>query len=115
MKIHIEGLGIRNAKTESSQVIWFLSQKSKQMTPRLRTSYFLTLKENLTNRLLENECILAFINKMVTSDQEQRRKKAIEKQMQVAELEMIEFKKRSSDIASKIRLKKLFDFYNTPN
>lgn len=96
MKIHIEGLGIRNAKTESSQIIWFLSQKSKHMTPRLRTSYFLTLKESLTNQLLENECydILAFINKMVTSEQEQRRKKAIEKQRQIAELEMIEFKKK---------------------
>ena len=117
MKIHIDGLGIRNAKTESTQIIWFLSQKIKNMSDGLKVSYLLTFKKNNCALLLENECydILAFIDRMVTKEQEHQREMQMQKAEKLRRLKAIDAKKIERNFIGKMHIKKLFDFYNTPN
>jgi hypothetical protein len=117
MKINIEGLGIRNAKTESAQIIWFLSQKIKNMQDGIKVSCILTFKKNNSALLLENECydILAFIDRMVTREQEHQRERQTQKADKARKLKAIEAKKIERNFIGKIHIRKLFEHYNTPN
>ena len=117
MKIWIDGLGARNAKTESAQIIWFLSQKIKNMSDGLKVSYLLSFKKNNSASLLENECydILAFIDRMVTKEQAEQKEKAIQKADKARKLKEIEAKKMERNFMGKMHIRKLIEYYNTPN
>lgn len=117
MKIYIEGVGQRNTETESKEIIWIFQQKSKNMSKAQKTSYFLGLKERLTEKLIECEAfeILAFICEQVTTEQELRKKRAKARARVVSEIEAQDLVKRMDDYNRKQLMKKLIAEFNTPN
>ena len=117
MKIYIDGLGYRNAKTEHKEVIWFLTQYAKKLSNAQKTALFLRLKELVFDILLQNQCfeLMAFISEQVTTQQEAQRQRRKEALRIAAEKEVNGIILKKTEFEKKRQMKKLFDYYNTPN
>lgn len=115
--IYLEGIGFRNPETEFEQIIWFLKQKAKTLSKAQKTAYFLSLKKTLTPTLVKCESfeILAYINTVVSSDQELQSKRRAARAKIVAELEMADLENRKRSFQAKQHFKELFKQFNTPN
>lgn len=117
MKIYINGLGHRDTRTDTKEIIWFFTQRAKSLSDNQRVSYFLQLKKSWSVPLIQSEAyeILQFISEQVTTEQERKREKQEAKARANAEIEMLEIRKRSEALKQKNHFLKLFKYYNTPN
>lgn len=94
MKMYIDGLGYRNAKTESEQIIWFIRQKIKPMRANVRTAYLLKIRDCYFDKLIKSDCyeILAFLRDSISDKQvanrEKRRKKWAQKLEKIEQEQM---------------------------
>lgn len=105
-KIYIDGLGYRNPRTESGQIIWYWEQTAKTKNKSHATRFWLDIKERLGEYLLKSESyeLLELITKYATIAKELKRIQSRQKAKEIAEKETLKFNEWYSDFSAKRKL-----------